>query len=107
MLKPGAQPHSPNATITDDHHHGADDGAPYAGGPFVTLRRAAMAPAPPTGGPNDGDPPTGELCGSVFWTLLNQRLHRLHPDNETFVAEMERSVSVAGGAQGLGRRGAV
>jgi hypothetical protein len=36
--------------------------------------------------------PTGEFCGAVFWLKLNQRLHRLYPDNETFVLEMEREV---------------
>jgi hypothetical protein len=25
----------------------------------------------------------------VFWLRLNQRLHHLYPENETFVAEME------------------
>jgi hypothetical protein len=52
--------------------------------------------------------PTGELCPSSFWTYLNQRLHRLDPDNETFVWEMERSiinVGLAGqGAAGAGVR---
>lgn len=36
--------------------------------------------------------PTGEFCGAVFWLKLNQRLHLLDPDNETFVAEIEREV---------------
>ena len=36
--------------------------------------------------------PTGEFCGAVFWLKLNQRLHQLMPDNETFVLEMEREV---------------
>ena len=35
---------------------------------------------------------TGELCGSSFWLKLNQRFHRLEPDNETYVSEMERSI---------------
>ena len=35
---------------------------------------------------------TGELCGSMFWLLLNQRFHFLDPDNEAYVAEMERSL---------------
>ena len=34
----------------------------------------------------------GEFCGAVFWLKLNQRLHRLDPDNETFVGEIEREV---------------
>ena len=36
--------------------------------------------------------PTGEFCGAVFWLKLNQRLHRLNPDNESFVLEIEREV---------------
>lgn len=47
--------------------------------------------------------PTGELCGASFWTKLNQRWHRLWPDNETFVAEMERELySEILAHQGLG-----
>jgi DUF1680 family protein len=34
----------------------------------------------------------GELCGSVFWTFLNQRLHFLFPDREVYVAEIEKSI---------------
>jgi hypothetical protein len=48
-----------------------------------------------------GSWPTGEMCGSVFWTKLNQRLHRLMPNNETFVAEMEREIF----NEGLGHQG--
>lgn len=64
-----------------------------------------MAPAPAAGGPNDGDPPTGELCGSVFWAFLNKRLLNLDPDNETFAGEIERSI-VNIGLGALGRPGA-
>jgi uncharacterized protein len=35
---------------------------------------------------------TGELCGSVFWTFLNQRFHLLNPDVEKYVAEIEKSI---------------
>jgi hypothetical protein len=35
---------------------------------------------------------TGELCGSVFWVLLNHRLHRLFPEEEQYVAEIEQSL---------------
>ena len=53
-----------------------------------------------------GSHPTGEFCGAVFWLKLNQRLHRLHPDNETFVLEMEREVYNEGlGHQGKGGGG--
>jgi len=34
----------------------------------------------------------GETCGSAFWALLNQRLHTLHPENERYVAEIEKSI---------------
>ncbi|MBR3502774.1 MAG: glycoside hydrolase family 127 protein [Clostridia bacterium] len=33
-----------------------------------------------------------ELCCSSFWIFLNQRLHRLYPDEERYVAEMEKSI---------------
>ncbi len=36
--------------------------------------------------------PYNELCCSSFWILLNQRLHRLYPDNEDYVNEMEKSL---------------
>ena len=35
---------------------------------------------------------TGELCGSVFWAFLNQRFHLLNPDEEKYVAEIEKSI---------------
>jgi uncharacterized protein len=34
----------------------------------------------------------GELCGSVFWIRFNQRLHRLFPDDERYVNELEKSI---------------
>ena len=48
----------------------------------------------------------GELCGSVFWTFFNQRFHLLYPDQERYVAEIEKSiynVAIANqaGTQGL------
>ena len=33
-----------------------------------------------------------ELCCSSFWMHLNQRLHRLFPDEEKYVSEMEKSL---------------
>lgn len=33
-----------------------------------------------------------ELCCSSFWLLLNQRFHRLYPEEESYVAEMEASI---------------
>ncbi|MDR0536588.1 MAG: glycoside hydrolase family 127 protein [Tannerellaceae bacterium] len=35
---------------------------------------------------------TGETCGSAFWIKFNQRLHRLFPDEEKYVAEIEKSI---------------
>jgi hypothetical protein len=85
-----------------DHasHHAAGDGDPYFHSTCMFKpgesepRGIARVQAPPhnDGGPNDNDPPTGELCGNVFWSLLNQRFHRLFPTNETFVLEIERSI---------------
>lgn len=33
-----------------------------------------------------------ELCCSSFWLLLNQRFHRLYPEVESYVAEIEASI---------------
>jgi len=35
---------------------------------------------------------TGETCGSVFWMKLNQRFHKLFPDQEKYVTEIEREI---------------
>lgn len=35
---------------------------------------------------------TGELCGSVFWSFLNQRFHLLYPDEEKYVTEIEKTI---------------
>ncbi|RYX83297.1 hypothetical protein EON83_15660 [bacterium] len=35
---------------------------------------------------------TGELCGNVFWSRYNQRFHLLNPDDEKYVAEIEKSI---------------
>jgi DUF1680 family protein len=34
----------------------------------------------------------GELCGSSFWVFLSQRFQLLHPDDERFAAEIEKSI---------------
>jgi DUF1680 family protein len=34
----------------------------------------------------------GETCGSAFWILLNHRLHLLYPEEEQYVAEIEKSI---------------
>ncbi len=95
--------HGAPAAADDPYYHapcmpgpGEGEGVRADASPLEALRAPAKAPAPPGGAaganPNDRDPPTGELCGSVFWTKLNQRFHRLFPENETFVMEMERSI---------------
>lgn len=33
-----------------------------------------------------------ELCGNSFWTFLSQRFHLLDPDNEQYIAEIEKSI---------------
>ncbi|MBZ5584317.1 MAG: glycoside hydrolase family 127 protein [Acidobacteriia bacterium] len=35
---------------------------------------------------------TGELCGSSFWSFLSQRFHKLHPDEEKYAGEIEKSI---------------
>ncbi len=41
-----------------------------------------------------------ELCSTNFWVLLNQRMHRLEPENTHYVDEMENSIyNVLLGAQ--------
>jgi DUF1680 family protein len=35
---------------------------------------------------------TGETCGSLFWVKFNQRLHCLFPEEEKYVAEIEKSI---------------
>jgi len=35
---------------------------------------------------------TGELCGNAFWIKLNQRFHLLYPEEEKYVAEIEKSL---------------
>jgi len=34
----------------------------------------------------------GELCGNSFWTFLSQRFHQLHPDEERYATEIEKSI---------------
>ena len=34
----------------------------------------------------------GELCGSSFWVFLSQRFQLLHPNDERFAAEIEKSI---------------
>jgi DUF1680 family protein len=48
---------------------------------------------------------TGELCGSSFWTFLNQRFHLLDPEDEAYVAEIEKSIYNVGLANQLDGKG--
>jgi DUF1680 family protein len=50
---------------------------------------------------------TGELCGSSFWTFLNQRLHLLDPDQEKYVTEIEKSIYNIGIANQIDTRGLI
>jgi len=34
----------------------------------------------------------GELCGNSFWTFLSQRFQLIHPEEEKYAAEIERSI---------------
>jgi uncharacterized protein len=34
----------------------------------------------------------GELCGSSFWAFLSQRFQLMHPDEERYAAEIEKSI---------------
>jgi DUF1680 family protein len=48
---------------------------------------------------------TGELCGSVFWTKFNQRLHLLYPEEEKYVTEIEKSIYNVALANQVGTKG--
>lgn len=57
-------------------------------GGSITLHE--MAECPPKAYPLYDS--RGETCGSAFWMLLNQRLHLLYPQEEKYVAEIEKSI---------------
>ncbi|MDR1859472.1 MAG: glycoside hydrolase family 127 protein [Bacteroidales bacterium] len=38
------------------------------------------------------DKHTGETCGNVIWSKLNQRFHCLYPEQEKYVNEIEKSI---------------
>lgn len=49
----------------------------------------------------------GELCGSCFWVFLSQRFHQLDPDQERYMAEIEKciyNVAIANQDGGYGLR---
>ena len=47
----------------------------------------------------------GELCGSSFWVFLSQRFQQLHPDDERYAAEIEKSIYNVGIANQGGSTG--
>ena len=47
----------------------------------------------------------GELCGSAFWVFLSQRFQMLHPDDERFATEIEKSIYNVGIANQDGTSG--
>ena len=95
----GAGAHG-RASAAHAHVHGHGHGDAWAGTfptgaccGMVTCSQPPDARARPRGRNTPlPPPPAGEFCGAVFWLKLNQRLHRLDPDNETFVGEIEREV---------------
>jgi len=48
---------------------------------------------------------TGETCGNVFWARFNQRFHLMHPDEEKYVNEIEKSIYNVGLANQAGSSG--
>jgi len=48
---------------------------------------------------------TGELCGSAFWSFFNQRFHLLDPEQEKYVAEIEKSIYNVALANQVGAEG--
>ena len=47
----------------------------------------------------------GELCGSSFWVFLSQGFQLLHPDEERYAAEIEKSIYNIGMANQDGKNG--
>jgi uncharacterized protein len=47
----------------------------------------------------------GELCGSSFWVFLSQRFQLLHPDDERYATEIEKSIYNIGIANQDGGKG--
>ncbi|MGA8041825.1 MAG: beta-L-arabinofuranosidase domain-containing protein [Terracidiphilus sp.] len=50
---------------------------------------------------------TGETCGSVFWTRFNQRFQLMHPDEEKYANEIEKSIYNVGIANQVGAHGII
>jgi hypothetical protein len=47
----------------------------------------------------------GELCGNSFWVFLSQRFQQLHPDDERYTTEIEKSIYNVGIANQDGGKG--
>ncbi len=47
----------------------------------------------------------GELCGSSFWVFMSQRFQLLHPDEERYATEIEKSIYNVGMANQDGKMG--
>jgi hypothetical protein len=47
----------------------------------------------------------GELCGSSFWVFMSQRFQLLHPDEERYAAEIEKTIYNVGMANQDGSTG--
>ena len=60
----------------------------HVGGGITAIENTDIAP-----GCNWLDPvhKYNELCCTAHWIYLNQRFHRLDPENETYTAEIEKS----------------
>jgi DUF1680 family protein len=59
------------------------------GGSFALCERKVY---PPKSYLIGAESRSGELCVSVFWVKLNQRLHQLFPEIEVYVNEMEKTI---------------
>jgi DUF1680 family protein len=50
---------------------------------------------------------TGETCGSSFWVRFNQRFLAMHPEEEKYAAEIEKSIYNVALANQVGDRGII
>lgn len=50
---------------------------------------------------------TGETCGSVFWARFNQRFQLMHPEEEKYANEIEKSIYNVGLANQVGAHGII
>jgi hypothetical protein len=50
---------------------------------------------------------TGETCGTTFWVRFNQRFLAMHPEQEKYATEIEKSIYNVGLANQVGDRGII